>query len=82
MMNIEVITPEDIVFKGVVKSVIAPGVDGLFGILKDHAPLLSALGDGKVKLELEDSSLKEFQVSGGFLEVGENNITLLADKVL
>ncbi|HIP37590.1 MAG TPA: F0F1 ATP synthase subunit epsilon [Crocinitomix sp.] len=50
-MILEVITPDEVLFKGNVSQVILPGLDGTFGILNDHAPLISALVKGNVRVD-------------------------------
>lgn len=58
-------------------SVIAPGLDGFFGVLPNHAPLLAGLGRGQIKINKTDK--KEFlqSVDGGFLEVKHNHVIIL-----
>ena len=51
-MHLEIITPETKIFAGEVEAVQLPGLDGLFQVLKGHAPIISALGKGKVKIDL------------------------------
>ena len=51
-MHLEIITPETKIFEGEVEAVLLPGLDGLFQVLKGHAPIISALGKGKVKVNL------------------------------
>lgn len=51
-MQLEIITPETKIFKGEVEAVLLPGLDGWFQVLKGHAPIISALGKGKVKIDL------------------------------
>jgi len=51
-MHLEIITPETKIFTGEVEAVQLPGLDGLFQVLKGHAPIISALGKGKVKVDL------------------------------
>ena len=51
-MHLEIITPETKIFSGEVEAVQLPGLDGLFQVLKGHAPIISALGKGKVKVDL------------------------------
>ena len=50
-MLLEVITPDQLLFKGKVTHVVLPGLDGLFGVLTNHAPMISALTEGNVKVE-------------------------------
>lgn len=61
-MLLEVITPDETLFKGNVSNVILPGLDGSFGILKGHAPLVSALSQGKVKVDqiIAENNQEEF----------------------
>jgi F-type H+-transporting ATPase subunit epsilon len=79
--QIEIVTPQQLYFSGEVLSVTAPGELGQFQILKNHAPLLSALSRGKVKLGLADRSEKSFSVSDGFLEVSGNKAILLTESI-
>ena len=51
-MHLEIITPEAKIFAGEVEAVLLPGLDGLFQVLKGHAPIISALAKGKVKIDL------------------------------
>jgi F-type H+-transporting ATPase subunit epsilon len=55
-MYLEVITPEEVLFKGEVSSIQLPGRDGLFQILKDHAPIIATLGEGTVKIRVADDT--------------------------
>ena len=77
--HLEIITPRRIAFKGEVLSVSAPGVEGGFQVLHSHAPLLASVRIGIVKLT--DVGGKEYQyaISGGFVEVRENSVILLAE---
>ena len=56
MMYLEVITPEEVLFKGQVSSVKLPGKDGLFQIMKDHAPIISSLTAGTVSIRVADDT--------------------------
>ena len=77
--QLNIITPEKKVFEGTVESVKCPGLDGLFGILSGHAPMVSALGDGKL---VYTSAGKEtvVKVSGGFLEVKDDVCSVMTDS--
>ncbi len=79
--QIEIVTPQKLYFSGEVVSVTAPGENGLFQILKNHAPLLSSLKNGKVKLALADKSEKSFSISDGFFEVSSNKAILLTETI-
>jgi F-type H+-transporting ATPase subunit epsilon len=77
-MNVEIITPDKELFNGEATSVIVPGSDGLLGILNDHAPLISSLTNGDVKLKTADGE-KTFTVNGGVVEVLNNKVMILAE---
>lgn len=76
-MNIIVLTPEKEVYQGEAQGVNVPGVNGQFEILNNHAPLVSSLKAGKVKLTLNDGGTKEFGIERGFVEVLKNEVSLL-----
>lgn len=78
--RLQVFTQEKKVLDELTTSVVVPGVDGSFGILADHAPLISALGEGKLTI-IGAGGEKEVHISGGFLEVANNNATILADSL-
>lgn len=78
-MHLEIITPDTKVFAGEVTSVKLPGKDGSFGILNNHAPLISTLKVGKIKVVDAANATHYFDVKGGVVEVLNNKITVLAD---
>ena len=80
-LNLNIITPSKTIFSGDVQSVTVPGTDGNFQILKNHAPIISTLEIGLVKVELPDGSTEFFSTGGGTVEVLNNKITLLADSI-
>jgi len=69
------------IYTGNVISVIAPGVDGYFGVLAHHAPLIAALKTGRLSLRDERNVESTYAVTGGFLEVSENAVVVLADAI-
>lgn len=79
ILHLEIVTPRRIVFKGEVTSFSAPGTVGGFQVLYNHAPLLSSLIIGEVKIKEASGSESRYAVSGGFVEVRENQILLLAE---
>ena len=81
-MKVEIVTPDAMVFQGEARHVQLPGQNGLFGVLKDHAPLISTLAEGKVKVEAVDGDVKTFVITGGVAEVNANKVSVLAEKVL
>ncbi len=80
-MYLEIVTPDNKIYTGEVKLVQVPGTDGSFEVLKNHAPIISTLNAGKVKIVEEDDSEKFFDISKGVIEVNRNKIILLAEKV-
>jgi F-type H+-transporting ATPase subunit epsilon len=81
MLHIEVLTPEGKVFSGNILSVTVPGSKGRFEVLNNHAPLLSSLNKGKVSIVKENKEEYKFDISGGFFEILNNQIALLAENV-
>jgi F-type H+-transporting ATPase subunit epsilon len=81
-MLLEILTPEKKLFSGNVQGVQLPGVDGLFEILDKHAPLVSALGNGNVKVLQKGIAAATYAIQGGFVEVIDNKATVLVEGVL
>lgn len=79
MLKLSVISPEALVFQGTTDSVIAPGFDGEFGILSDHAPMMTLLGKGTLKVG-RGSDVKSFAIEGGFLQVVSNEVRVVTEK--
>ena len=77
-MLLEIITPEKKLYSGEVKSVKLPGSAGSFGVLKNHAPLISSLKKGTIKLVDEEKKTHTFDVKSGVMEVLKNKIIVLA----
>lgn len=77
-LSLEVITPERVVLTATAASVVVPGALGYLGILPGHAPLVTSLVPGVVTYR-EEGEEKRLAVSGGFLEVVDDRVILLAD---
>ena len=77
-LHVEVVTAERELYNGEANLVSAPGSEGRLGILPRHAALLTTLAPGELRIELNGASEPLF-VSGGFLEVSNNAVTVLAD---
>lgn len=77
-MQVAVVTGEREIYRGEADMVIAPGVEGEMGILPQHAALLSALKTGEMRIKLGNAE-DNFFIAGGFLEVYNNTVTVLAD---
>ncbi|PJG86062.1 F0F1 ATP synthase subunit epsilon [Conservatibacter flavescens] len=80
--DLTVVSAEDRIFSGQVKSIQVTGIEGELGILAGHIPLLTAIKPGIVKLTLADDKEEVIYVSGGFLEVQPNIVTVLADTAI
>lgn len=80
-MKIDIITPDNKIYSGDIKSVRVPGKKGSFQVLNDHAPIISTLEKGTVFIVDQDGNETRYEISGGVIEVKMNNIILLADKV-
>jgi F-type H+-transporting ATPase subunit epsilon len=81
-MLLEILTPEKKLFSGEVQGVQLPGIEGLFEVLDKHAPLVSALGVGKVKVLHKGAASETYAIQGGFVEVINNKATVLVEGVL
>ncbi|HEU4569431.1 MAG TPA: ATP synthase F1 subunit epsilon [Gemmatimonadales bacterium] len=79
-MHVTVISPEAAIFDGEAESVTAPAFDGSVGVLPRHAPLMTLLGQGELAVR-QGSSLRRFQVSGGFLQVVHDRVRVVAERV-
>jgi F-type H+-transporting ATPase subunit epsilon len=78
MLTISVISPEAVLYEGTTDSVVAPAFDGEVGILTGHAPMMTLLGKGV--LRLGGSSGQRFNVDGGFLQVADNVVRVVTEK--
>jgi len=79
--QLSILTPEKTVFEGPVEYVEAPGTEGYFGVLANHAALVSGLAEGVLKVRGVDGATQSWRVSGGFFEVSNNVATVLADAI-
>ncbi|MEQ9438200.1 MAG: ATP synthase F1 subunit epsilon [Cyclobacteriaceae bacterium] len=80
-MQLTIITPDRQVFEGEVESAAFPGSDGSFQVLRNHAALVSSLGKGEVRYR-GSAGEGTVTVEGGVVEVLNNNITVLAERVI
>lgn len=80
-MDLIVLTPDKKVFEGKVNRISAPGVEGEFEVLDNHAPLVSSLGFGNVLITPSESKeLINLMIQSGFIEVFENKVSLLVQE--
>jgi F-type H+-transporting ATPase subunit epsilon len=78
-MKLEIITPDKKLYEGQVKSAIFPGAEGSFGVLNNHAAMISTLKKGKIEITEDNDVKKEFEINGGVAEVMNNKVVVLAD---
>ncbi len=81
-LHFELVTPARLVRSDDVYMVVVPGTEGEFGVLEGHAPFMSTVREGTLKIYKTDGGQpEEIEVQGGFAEVGENGLTVLAEHV-
>lgn len=81
-LHFELVTPEKLVRSEDVHMVVVPGSEGEFGVMAGHAPFMTTLKDGELKIfKSAGGSPESIAVSGGFAEVGEQGLTVLAESV-
>jgi F-type H+-transporting ATPase subunit epsilon len=78
-MVLEILTPEKKIFSGDVYGVQLPGIEGSFEVLDRHAPLVSALKSGKLKILKDKTATSSYTIQGGFVEVLNNKATVLVE---
>ena len=79
MLTVTVISPEAVLFEGETDSVVAPAYDGEVGILTGHAPMMTLLGKGTLRLGAGGGP-RSFSVEGGFLQVVDNQVRVVTDR--
>ncbi len=82
-MELEILTPEKRLFTGTVYGIQLPGISGSFEILEKHAPLVSALGEGNMKVlnDKTGSNNTLYKIKGGFMEILNNRAVVLVEGV-
>jgi F-type H+-transporting ATPase subunit epsilon len=78
-LHLEIVTSEKTVFEGEVDQVTVPGGDGVMGVLANHAPVLSTLKPGELRIR-RGSSVEEYAIGGGFVDIHDNKVIILADS--
>lgn len=78
-MKISVISPERVLFEGEVDSIVAPAFDGEVGILSGHAPMMTLLGRGELRLG-GGAGARTFAVAGGFLQVVDDQVRVVTEQ--
>lgn len=81
-LKFELVTPAALVRSEEVYMVVIPGTEGEMGILENHAPVMTTMKDGPLRIwKTEGSSPEEIRVHGGFAEVGASGLTVLAERI-
>jgi len=80
MLTVSVISPEAVLYEGTTDAVVAPAFDGQVGILTDHAPMLTLLGTGELRLGSDEG--RRFRVEGGFLQVADNQVRVVTERAM
>lgn len=78
---VDIVSPSKQVFSGKVVSLSAPGIQGNFQILYNHADFLTSLTYGEIKIVIDDNTTNHYATSGGFLEVKDNKVIILAETI-
>lgn len=78
LLNVEIVTAEKTIFSGQASLILVPGIEGELGILSSHAPIITELDPGEVLIRNEQEELS-LVLSGGFVEVFNDKVTILAD---
>ena len=81
LLDLEIVSSEKIAAKGKVESISAPGTVGEFQVLYNHAPLVSSLGVGLIRIVNEFGEKTSFSTTGGIFEVRDNKVTILAETI-
>ena len=80
MMYLEIITPEKMLFAGEITIIKLPGTLGSFEIMKNHAPIISTLTLGKIKVKETNGIISYFEIKGGLVEVSNNKVKVLVES--
>ena len=80
-MHLEIVTPDKKIYVGEIKLIQVPGSKGSFEVLNNHAPIISTLEQGRIKLIENNDKKIFFDIEGGVIEVSKNKIIVLADIV-
>ena len=79
LMKLEIVTPKGTIFDGEAKQVTLPGSEGEFGVLPEHAALVSLLSTGIITIEMPDSSKIDVAINSGYVKVDESKVSCIVD---
>ena len=80
--HFELVSPERLLFAGNVESVVVPGAEGAFTVLKDHAPVMAVMKPGIVEVDESQTKKQRLFVRGGFADVSSTGLTILAEQAI
>ena len=78
MLRVSIISPERVLYEGETESLVAPAFDGQVGVLTSHAPMMTLLGKGE--LRIDGGAARKFEVNGGFLQVVDDNVRVVTES--
>lgn len=80
-LQFDLVSPEKLVLSAQVDSVSVPGVEGDFGVLPNHSPVMAMVRPGVLRVE-NDGKFSDYHVDGGFVDVTPDGVTVLAERIL
>ncbi|MBS0634370.1 MAG: ATP synthase F1 subunit epsilon [Verrucomicrobia bacterium] len=81
MLNVHILTSEEVYYKAEAVGVVAPGSDGYLEILTNHASLITVLKEGELVVFNSKKEEHSYKITAGFLEVHQNNVSVLVDEI-
>jgi F-type H+-transporting ATPase subunit epsilon len=82
LMKLEIATPGGVIYDGEARMVTLPGSEGEFGVLPDHATLVSLLSTGVISIDMPDAQKVEVAINSGYVKVNESKVTCLVDDAV
>ena len=79
MLRVSIISPERVLYEGETESLVAPAFDGQVGVLTSHAPMMTLLGKGELRLGA-GADARRFSVDGGFMQVGDDQVRVVTER--
>jgi F-type H+-transporting ATPase subunit epsilon len=79
LMKLEIVTPKGVIYDGEAKQVTLPGSEGEFGVLPEHATLVSLLTTGIITIEMPDSTKTDVAINSGYVKVDESKVSCIVD---
>jgi len=81
-MHLEVLTPGKLVFSGEIRLIKVPGSDGSFEVMDNHAPIISSLQEGNIKIITDDNQTQNIGIKGGVIQVLKDKIIVLVESLV